>query len=63
MFFVMKNRIAMYEISLKIVWLICMFYNMVFEALISKDFDPKTFPMFDSDNLWVKKNDLINFLK
>lgn len=30
----MKNRMAMYEISLKIVCLICMFYNMIFEIHI-----------------------------
>lgn len=30
----MKNRMAMYEISLKIVCLICMFYNMIFEPLL-----------------------------
>jgi hypothetical protein len=31
MFFIMKNRMAMYEISIKIVFLNCMFYNMVFK--------------------------------
>ena len=30
MYFKMKNRMAMYEISIKIVFLYCMFYNMVF---------------------------------
>lgn len=29
MFFIMKNRRAMYEISIKIVFQFCMFYNMV----------------------------------
>jgi hypothetical protein len=29
MFFKMKNRMAMYEISIKIVFLDCMFYNMI----------------------------------
>ena len=29
MFFKMKNRMAMYEISIKIVFRKCMFYNMV----------------------------------
>jgi hypothetical protein len=29
----MKNRMAMYEISIKIVFLICMFYNMVFKKI------------------------------
>jgi hypothetical protein len=29
MYFKMKNRMAMYEISIKIVFLYCMFYNMV----------------------------------
>lgn len=29
----MKNRMAMYEISIKIVFQICMFYNMVFKKM------------------------------
>jgi len=35
MFFIMKNRMAMYEISIKIVFLKCMFYNMVFNHRIT----------------------------
>ena len=29
----MKNRMAMYEISIKIVFRFCMFYNMVFKKM------------------------------
>jgi hypothetical protein len=29
----MKNRMAMYEISIKIVFLFCMFYNIVFKRI------------------------------
>jgi len=35
MFFIMKNRMAMYEISIKIVFQNYMFYNMVFNYLIT----------------------------
>jgi|GEM_PF-5783665 len=35
MFFIMKNRMAMYEISIKIVFQKCMFYNMVFNLRIT----------------------------
>jgi hypothetical protein len=31
MLFIMKNRRAMYEISIKTVFGFCMFYNMVFD--------------------------------
>ncbi len=37
MFFIMKNRMAMYEISIKIVVGFCMFYNRILRTLCRRN--------------------------